>query len=309
MPQKVILVADPGIDAAVAIALALNDPDLEVLALAATAGNVSAEQATKNAHIVVEQIDPPRWPRLGAALPADYDGSGTDLNGPDGLGGLDFPCVQLHHNHPSDKLIADTLRQYPGEVAILVLGPCTVLARTLDRDPELVKLIKRLVVVGGAVTEPGDAMPVSEFHFWCDPAAARQVLRCSAPITLIPLDVTRKLIFSPADCVKLASAGTRTGDFLGKIVPTLLSPTAGRFGIEGVYLNDALAVVALARSVSLDANAAAVDVETRGELTRGMSVVDRRWGTTARPMVDLASEIDMRVARQYIQGILSAPLA
>lgn len=309
MAQKVILVADPGIDTAVAIALALNDPELEVLALAATAGNVSAEQATKNAHIIVEQIDPPRWPRLGSALPIEYDGAATDINGLDGLGGLDFPCVQLHHSHPSDKLIADTLRQYPGEVAILVLGPCTALARALDRDPELARLIQRLVIVGGTVMEPGDITPVAEFHFWCDPASARQVLRCSAPLTLIPLDVTHKLILSPGDCGKLGVAGTRTGDFLGKILPTLLSPTASRFGIEGVYLNDALAVVALARSVAVASNGAAVDVETRGELTRGMSVVDRRWGTTARPMVDLASDIDLRVARQYIQGILSAPLA
>jgi inosine-uridine nucleoside N-ribohydrolase len=309
MSQKVILVADPGIDTAVAIALALNDPELEVLALVATAGNVSADRATKNAHIIVEQIDPPRWPRLGSALPIEYDGASTDLNGGDGLGGLDFPCVQLHHSHPSDKLIADTLRQYPGEVAILVLGPCTVLARALDRDPELARLIQRLVIVGGAVTEPGDVTPVAEFHFWCDPASARQVLRCSVPITLLPLDVTHKFIFSPGDCGKLGSAGTRTGDFLGKILPTLLSPTASRFGIEGVYLNDALAVVALARSVAVAANGAAVDVETRGELTRGMSVVDRRWGTAARPMVDLASDIDLRVARQYIQGILASPLA
>ena len=309
MAQKVILVADPGIDTAVAIALALNDPELEVLALAATAGNVSADRATTNDHIIVEQIDPPRWPRIGSALPIEYDGEGTDLNGGDGLGGLDFPCVQLHHSHPSDKLIADTLRQYPGEVAILVLGPCTVLARALDRDPELARLIQRLIIVGGAVTEPGDITPVAEFHFWCDPAAARQVLRCSAPITLLPLDVTHKFIFSPTDCSKLGAAGTRTGDFLGKILPTLLSPTASRFGIEGVYLNDALAVVALARTVAVASNGASVDVETRGELTRGMAVVDRRWGTTARPMVDLATDIDVRVARQYIQGILSAPLA
>ena len=309
MAQKVIIVADPGIDTAVAIALALNDPDLEVLALAASAGNVSADRATKNAHIIVEQIDPPRWPRLGSALPHEYDGSGTDLNGSDGLGGFDFPCVQLHHSHPSDKLIADTLRQHPGEVAVLVIGPCTVLARTLDRDPDLARMIQRLVIVGGAVTEPGDVTAVAEFHFWCDPASARQVLRCSAPITLLPLDATHKLVFSPTDCAKFGEAGTRTGDFLGKILPTLISPTASRFGIEGVYLADALAVVALARPVAVAAHGAAVDVETRGELTRGASVVDRRWGTTARPMVDLASDVDLRVAKQYIQGILSAPLA
>src|SRR5262249_12413381 len=184
MAEKVILVADPGIDGAFAIALALNDPGLEVLALAATAGNVPAEQATRNAHIIVEQIDPPRLPRIGAALAVDYERHATDLHGPDGLGGQDFPSVELHHPTPGDKLIADTLRQHPNEVSVLVMGPATALARALDRDPEVARLINRLVVVGGAWHEPGDVSACAEFHFWCDPASARQVLRSGAPVTL-----------------------------------------------------------------------------------------------------------------------------
>ncbi len=72
MARKVILVADPGIDGAFAIALALHERELDVLALAATAGNIAADQATKNMHILIEQMDPRRWPRIGAALPADY---------------------------------------------------------------------------------------------------------------------------------------------------------------------------------------------------------------------------------------------
>src|SRR5690242_11498998 len=105
MARKVILLADPGIDTAFAIALALSDPELEVVGLAATAGNVPAEEATRNVHILVEQFDPSRWPRLGAALPVEYDTDGRRLHGPNGLGGLSFPCAELHHVHPSDKLI------------------------------------------------------------------------------------------------------------------------------------------------------------------------------------------------------------
>src|SRR5207244_5313294 len=86
MAQKVVLVADPGIDGAFAVALALLDPDIEVCGLAATAGNIDADQATKNVHILVEQFDPPRWPRLGAALPVEYELDGTRLHGPGGLG-------------------------------------------------------------------------------------------------------------------------------------------------------------------------------------------------------------------------------
>jgi hypothetical protein len=87
MARKVIVVADPGIDGAFAVALALRDPNLDLIGLAATAGNVSAEQATRNVHILIEQLDPPRWPRLGAALPSDY---GTTGRG--GWAGWIFPA-------------------------------------------------------------------------------------------------------------------------------------------------------------------------------------------------------------------------
>src|SRR5690348_180464 len=107
MARKVILITDPGIDGAFAVTLALHDPDLEVLGLAATAGNVTAEQATQNVHILVEQSDPSRWPRIGAALPVEYEVDGSRLHGANGLGGIKFPCARLHHPHPSDKLIID----------------------------------------------------------------------------------------------------------------------------------------------------------------------------------------------------------
>src|ERR1700683_488781 len=104
MAHKVILVADPGIDGAFAVVLALKDPQLDVLGVAASAGNVDAEQASRNAQIVVEQVDPPRWPRVGAALPVEYPMDGRRLHGAKGLGATNFPCAQLHHPHPSDKL-------------------------------------------------------------------------------------------------------------------------------------------------------------------------------------------------------------
>src|SRR5437763_9255305 len=119
MTRRVVLVADPGIDGAFAITLALFDPDLEVLGLAATAGNVPAEQATRNVHILVEQLDPPRWPRLGAALSVEYEVDGTRLHGPNGLGGVDFPCAQLANPHPSDKLLTDLVRLHPKEVTVV----------------------------------------------------------------------------------------------------------------------------------------------------------------------------------------------
>jgi inosine-uridine nucleoside N-ribohydrolase len=305
MARKVIVVTDAGIDGAFAVALALFDPELDVIGLAASAGNVPGEQATRNVQILVEQLDPPRWPRLGAALPVEYDTDAQRLHGPGGLGGVEFPCAQLHHGHPGDKLISDLVRQFPKEVAVLVLGPATVFARALDRDPELAVLVERVVLVGGNWHEPGDASAVAEFHFFCDPLAARQVLRCGAPLTLLPLDVTRKVLFSPADLLQLAGLETRPARFLGQILPHGIAPTASLYGVEGMYLPDILGPVALTHRGAVSTRAVAVDVETRGELTRGMSVIDVRWSTSARPNVELAVGVDLQAVRQYVQRTLS----
>jgi inosine-uridine nucleoside N-ribohydrolase len=305
MGQKTVIVADPGIDGAFALALALHDPDLEVLGVIATAGNVGAEQATRNVQVVVEQLDPPRWPRLGAALAGECEVTAPPLYGPDGLGGANFPCAQLHHPAAADKLLSELVRLHPREVAVLLLGPATALARALDRDAELIHLVERVVMVGGTAQEPGDAGPVSEFHLACDPPAARQVLRCGAPLTLVPLDVTRKLVFSPGDVRNLLAAEGRLGTFLGRVVPHGLAPTAGQYGIEGVYLNDVVGLVALARPGMISTKPTAADVETRGELTRGMSVFDRRWNAPVKPNVDLAVEVDIPGVRGYMQRVLA----
>jgi inosine-uridine nucleoside N-ribohydrolase len=304
MAKKVVIIADPGIDGAFAVALALHDPDVDVLGLAATAGNVPAEQATKNVHILVEQIDPRRWPRLGAALPVEYEVDGTRLHGPGGLGGVTFPCAQLHHPHSSDKLVIDLVRQDPKEVTVLCLGPLTVLARAFDRDPELPALVHRLILLGGAWHEPGNASAVAEFHFYCDPASARQVLRCGAPISLLPLDVTRKLVFSPTDLLELPAADSRTCRFLRQVVPYGIGATSNLYGIEGFHLKDVLGVVALSLPGSLTTRPMVVDVETRGELTRGMSVVDMRPARSAPPNVEMAVDVDVQAVHGYMDRVL-----
>ena len=305
MPRKVILLADPGLDGAFAIALALHDPEFEVLGLAATAGNVNAETATRNVHILIEQFDPRRWPRVGAALPAEYDVNGAWLHGPNGLGGLSFPCAELHHTHPSDKLITDLVRQHPKEVTLLTMGPLTVLARALDRDPELPGLVQRLVCLGGAWHEPGNASAVAEFHFYCDPIAARKVLRCGAPLTLIPLDVTRKLLLSPTDLLELPAPESRTCRFLRQVIPYGIGATSNRYGIEGFHLKDVLGLVPLALPGAFNTRPMVVDVETRGELTRGMSVVDTRLNRTATPNVEMAVGVDVEAVRAYMNRVLA----
>jgi inosine-uridine nucleoside N-ribohydrolase len=304
MPQRVVIIADPGIDTAFAVALALNDASLDVLALLATPGNVAADQATQNVHTLIEQLDPPRWPRLGAAPPVVYEIDGTDFHGPGGLGGMTFPGVKKHTTVASDKQLVELVREFPRQITVINLGPLTVLAHALDRDPELPSLIERIVCLGGAWHEPGNASAVVEFHFACDPASARRVLKCGAPVMLIPLDLSRKVLFSPSDLLNLPNPDSRTSQFLRQIVPFGIRATANRYGVEGFHLKDVLGVFSLARPSAVTTRQMYVDVETRGEITRGMTVVDVRANSTEKPNVHLGVGVDVSSVREYIDETL-----
>lgn len=304
MSTKVVLINDPGIDGAFALALALYDPELEVVGMLATPGNVPAEQATKNLRIILDQIDPPRWPRLGGAPDMDYGTDGRKLHGPLGLGNTDFPCASLHHLPPSEKLLVELVRQYPHELTIVCMGPLTVLARALDLHPDLPALVQQIVVVGGALHEPGNAGPVSEFHFFCDPKAARKVLHCNASITLIPLDMTRKVLYSPTELLGDATEMSPAFHFLRQIVPFGIAATSHQYGIEGFHLKDILGVVAVGFPAAIHGKQMFVDVETHGELTRGMSVFDRRSWHNATPNVNAVVEVDNKALRQYVNRVI-----
>lgn len=304
MPTKVILLADPGIDTAFAVATALCDPQLDVIGLLASPGNVDSEQSTQNCFVLIDQFDPPRWPRVGAALPIKYDEDGTSLHGPGGLGGLRFPTVQLHSPISSDKLLLELVREHPKEAALIVLGPLTTLAIAIERHPEIIELLDRVVCVGGVWREHGNAGPVSEFHFALDPAAAKYVLGCKLPITLIPLDVTRRLILSPTDLLSHPNPDSKVCSFLSQIVGYGIRATANRFGIEGFHLKDVLGVAALARSRIFATRSVCADVETRGELTRGMLVVDSRPMPENRPNIEMAIDVDEMAVREYFAETL-----
>jgi inosine-uridine nucleoside N-ribohydrolase len=305
MPQKVLLVADPGIDTAFAVALAVHDPTLDVIGLVASAGNIPADRATQNVHLLISAIDPPKWPRLGAALPVQYEIDGTRLHGPDGLGNVELPPVSLHQPTPGDKVIVDLVREHPREVTVVVLGPGTVLARAFDRDPELPALIDRIVFLGGAWRVPGNATAAAEFHFYCDPEGARQILRAGTPITLIPLDAARKLIFSPSDLLELPAPDSATCMFLRKIVPYGIRASSNLYGIEGFHLKDVLGVAAVAQPGKFTLEPIHVDVEVRGELTRGMSIFDTRPTPAGPPNVDIVTNVDIVGVRDYIHSTLA----
>src|SRR5437868_2059221 len=300
MPRKVIIVADPGIDTAFAVALALNDPNLEVVGLLPTAGNVSAEQATANVHTLIDVIDPPKWPKLAAALLVRYDADGLALHGPGGLGGATLPCASRHTLHPADKVLCELAHENPRQVTVLNLGPLTTLATALDRDPGLPAVLDQTVIIGGCWREPGNAGPVAEFHIHLDPEAAKRVFNAELHPLLITLDVTRKLIFSPTDLLELPNPDSRTCQFLRKIVAFGIRASSNLYGIEGFHLKDVLGTVAVSVAGCVSSEPHYVDVETRGDLTRGMTVVDARQGRTAAVNARLATGVAVPEVRAYI---------
>ncbi|HSQ57875.1 MAG TPA: nucleoside hydrolase [Gemmata sp.] len=304
MPRKVIIVADPGIDTAFAIALALNDPNIEVVGLLPTAGNVSAEQATANVHTIIDVLDPPKWPRLAAALPARYDADGLALHGPGGLGGVTFPSATRHTLHPADKILCELAHENPRELTVINLGPLTTLASALDRDPTLPAVLDQTVIIGGCWKESGNAGPVAEFHIALDADAARRVVHAELSPLIVPLDVTRKLVFSPTDLLELPNPDSRTCQFLRKIVPYGIRASSNLYGIEGFHLKDVLGVVAIAVPASVSSEPHIVDVETRGDLTRGMTVIDARPNPTAIANARVATGVAVADARQYILSTL-----
>jgi inosine-uridine nucleoside N-ribohydrolase len=300
MPRKVIIVADPGIDTAFAVALALNDPNVEVVGLLPTAGNVSAEQATANVHTLIDVIDPPKWPKLAAALPARYDADGVALHGPGGLGGVSFPSATRHTLHPADKILCELAHEHPRQVTVVNLGPLTTLATALDRDPTLPAVLDQTVIIGGCWREAGNAGPVAEFHIHLDPDAAKRVLHAELHPLLIPLDVTRKLVFSPTDLLELPNPESRTCRFLRKIVPFGIRASSNLYGIEGFHLKDVLGAVAVAVPAAVSSEPHMVDVETRGELTRGMTVIDARPTPSGAPNARVATGVAVADVREYI---------
>ena len=304
MARKVIIVADPGIDTAFAIALALNDPNLDVIGLLPTPGNVTAEQATVNVHTIIDVLDPPRWPKLAAALPAKYDADGQALHGPGGLGGATFPTAARHTLHPADKVLCELVREFPREVSLICLGPLTTLATALDRDPGLPAIVDQTFIVGGSWRVPGNAGPAAEFHFSLDPDAAKRVLHAELHPIILPLDVTRQLIFSPTDLLELPNPESRTCRFLRQIVPYGIRASSNLHGIEGFHLKDVLGVAAASLSGIVTGDDYHVDVESRGDLTRGMMVVDTRPQPAGPSNSRVATDVSVGEVRQYIERIL-----
>jgi len=302
MAKKVILDVDPGIDDAIVLCFALFDPDVEVIAITSVGGNVTPQVASKNLQALIEYLDPPRLPRLGMGTEPD-DGLPVDgryVHGIDGLGGTDLPVAVLRSQHPAEKVICDAVRSAPEQVTIVTLGPLTNISRAFHRDPELPQLIDRLVITGGNVDSPGNITPTAEFNFYCDPFAAKQVFQSPCTKTLVPLDVTNKIKLTLGHVDRLPPDTTKVGHFLRSILMPAFRAYRQRFGLEGIHVHDLVTYIAAFSPELFNMKELSGNVETIGELTRGMTVFDRRYVPEWRPNMEVAFEINKEAVLQKI---------
>ncbi len=309
MPRKIIIDCDPGIDDALALTIALFDPRLEVVAVTAVAGAVTAERATLNVQAIIERLDPARYPRMGAASPAEdvpyFDG--RPLHGPDGLGGVGWQVSKLARQHPAEKLISDEVRAAPGDVTILCLGPLTNIARVLAREPELIDLIGRVVIRGGSLKGIGDATPCAEANIYGDPQAARAVFKSALTKTLIPLDVSDQVVWNLDLLEKLPPDFTRAGSMVRAILPHFFRSHRQQLGLENIRLADALGVCAILHPELFRTEELSGDVESAGEVATGMTVFDRRSHASHHGGMEVAIEVDaVAVADCIVRGLAQA---
>jgi inosine-uridine nucleoside N-ribohydrolase len=311
LPQKVIIDADPGIGDALAIAVALFDPEVDVIGLTATAGCVSGRDATRNLQTILEQLDPPKWPRIGSCDWARPSVAAEDpaavvatssLNGEGGLGDCTFGIAELHHPRDSAKLMIDLARNAPNEVTLLTLGPLTNVALAIERAPDFLSQLNGLFCLGGAVQCSGDATAAAEFNICGDPESARAVLRSAATKTLVPLDVSEQVELTFEQFDAMSSVGeSPLCRFLQTVLPFAFRAHHEVLGVEGIRLNELAALAALAQPRLVSSKSMTIDVETAGHLTRGMTVFDRRAKSVQSPNIDVVLEVDAQGVLDYLQ--------
>lgn len=311
MAQKLLIDADPGIGDALAILIALADPQLDLVGLTAVRGTVSAVQAGRNLQSLLEAVDPPKWPRIGVPdQPESQPGVACEsppwelINGPSGLGALPVGQADLHHPREAAKLICELSREYPHELVVLTLGPLTNIAIAVERDPELLSRLKGLYCLGGTWDGPGNVTPAAEYNIYCNPTAARQILRSPATKTLIPWDLARRVLLTFDLFQRLPLSESQPG---GRALQGLLGYALRSYhqhlGIEGMWLSEVVAVAAIARPELFQRSTVAMDIETEGRLTRGATIFDRRSPPQWRSNIDVLRHVDERGVLDYFMAM------
>jgi len=312
-----ILDVDTGVDDAFALLYALAAPGVRLLGVSAVAGNVSLAKAARNTRAVLAlggRPEIPVWEGAAAAL-LGLIGDARDVHGQSGLGGavLPEPPPAPEGPHAVDALIA-AARAEEGRLVLVATGPLTNIALAIARDPALPRRLGRFVAMGGAYAVSGNVTAAAEFNIWADPEAARMVFRAfseegAAPAILVGLDVTRQTALTEADLGGLAE--TCAGAPRGPALTTFLRDASrhyfdfmqSRGRPRELIMHDPLALAVALDPSLVTTRSVAVDVETRGELTRGLTLADFR-GAAGRLGVALGVDAP-RFRTDYLAAIVA----
>jgi purine nucleosidase len=279
-PRRVIVDTDTGIDDAVAVVLAVAEPALDVVAVTSVFGNADVEHTTANTLTLLERVGAGDIPVAKGAA-AGLVGSPTFapmVHGVNGVGDVEFgsPSTSIVAESAAE-LIIRTVRQSPGQVAFVALGPLTNLALAFAIDPGLPALIDEVVWMGGAMEVSGNVTPVAEADALHDPEGADAVLAADCRVTIVGLDVTTEARIDAADLARLERASTPGAEYLSRVLPYYFDFYERRLGVRECAMHSALTVAIAADPglirVAVSGPAA---IELSGDRTRGMLVVDRR---------------------------------
>ena len=289
-----------------AILLALASPELEVLGITAVAGNVPLDLTARNARLVVELAEADTPVFAGCVAPMGRPlVTAEHVHGKTGLDGVEpwEPNLPLQSQHAVDFIIETLRGRSAGTVTLATLGPLTNVAAAFERAPDIVERVQRVVLMGGAYFEVGNITPAAEFNIFVDPEAAKVVFASGVPLTVLPLDVTHKVLTTRERIDRLRALGTRVGDAVAAWTDFFERFDMEKYGSDGAPLHDPCVIAWLLAPDLFEGREINVEIEAQSDLTRGMTVADW-WRVTDRAPnalfigdVDAAGFYDLLIER------------
>ncbi|MGL4764092.1 MAG: pyrimidine-specific ribonucleoside hydrolase RihA [Aeromonas sp.] len=306
MALPVILDCDPGHDDAIALILALASPELKVLAVTTSAGNQTPDKTLNNALRILTLLGRDDIPvAAGAPKPLARELIIADnVHGESGLDGPKLPDPAFAPQAMTGiELMARCLRESAEPVTLVPTGPLTNVALLLAAHPELKSKIARIVLMGGAAGA-GNWTPAAEFNIYVDPEAADMVFKSGIPITMCGLDVTHEAQVMDEDIERVRAITNPVAQCVAGLLDFfMIYHRDPKWGFAGAPLHDPCTIAWLLNPALFHGVECRVDIETRGEHTVGMTVVDR-YGLSGKPAnalvllgLDRAGFIDLLVER------------
>jgi inosine-uridine nucleoside N-ribohydrolase len=296
---RVMIDTDPGIDDVAAILMGLGSWELRVEALTTVFGNASVMQSTVNALRLLEvagRTDIPVYQGVGRCYNFTEPTYAAQVHGSDGFGDVPWPLPTTppQRRHAVLELI-DRVLGAPGEITVVALGRLTNLALAISVEPQLATALRSLIVMGGAITVPGNITPVASANLWGDPEAADVVYRSGAKIVQIGLDVCDQVEISAAQQRRVWQANTAASRLLQALTPCLQASYRQRGLLrhpDSIRYNDVPAMAYVIDPSLFACRDVHVRIETQGQLTRGQTVADLRDQGSAPPNVTVAFAVD-----------------